>query len=187
MTSEFGATDEATYYTLLLMPPNGDIAQPFGYTSTEIYDFWVANHESTPLLAEHSPAELTQAQVDAAILLGSRRALYTIVFADEANSRYIFNNVTRQIPVDANRFLLAIGVFDKEIAAAAAECRVANSTYAPSPALASSVQPPTRLFPGTIYCVNPTIETGCPTSAQVDVVATSLALDTGNTCNVESL
>ena len=188
MSSVFGATDEATYYTLLLMPPNGNIDQAFGYTETEIYEFWVANHESTPILAAHSPASLTQEEVDAAILLGSQRALYRIVFADEANSRYIINNVTAQLPVPSKKFLVSIGVFDAQIAAELASCRIALSTFAPAPALASSVLPPCdNPFPPSIDCPAVAITTGCPTSAQLDVVATSLALDAGASCNVASL
>lgn len=142
--SSFGTADEATYYTLLLMPPNGNITQPFAYTPTEIYEYWVANHLSIPLLNEHSQVELTQALVDAAIAKGAARALYWITFADGDNSRYMINHLLKQIPVQAMRWLTSIGVFDEQIAAARAQCRVEITPYAPSPAIPSSVQPPTQ-------------------------------------------
>jgi hypothetical protein len=142
--STFGTADEATYYTLLLMPPNGNITQPFAYTPTEIFAFWEANHVSNPTLAAHSNVELTQALVDAAIAHGAARALYWIVFADGDNSRYMINHLLKQIPVQSLRFLRAIGVFDAQIAAARAVCRVEVTPYAPSPAIPSSVQPPTN-------------------------------------------
>lgn len=189
MTTTFGITDEAVYYTLLLMPPNGDSAQAYGYTTVEIFDFWTANHESNTLLAAHSPSSLTLAEVETAILLGSARALYRIVFSGDADSRYDVNEFTRQLPVPSKKFLIRIGIFDKEIAAALATCRIVNSTYAPSPALASSVQPPTRpdLFTLSIQVPANGIVGPCPTDAQVDVVATSLALSGSTSCEVASL
>ncbi len=139
-------TQEAVYYTLLLMPPSGNINETPGYTQVEIFDFWVANHESITLLAEHSKIVLTQALVDSSLALGAARALYKRVTADGDNSRYIINHLTRQLPVGSKRFLVSIGVFDNQIQAELETCRVVSSTYAPSPALASSVQPPKQPF-----------------------------------------
>ncbi len=187
MSVVFGAADEAVYYTLLLMPPSGNINETPGYTATEIFDFWVANHESSAILATHSRIELTQALVDSSIALGARRALYTRVFSDGANSRYVINQLTRQLPVESKRFLVAIGVFDAQIAAELAQCRLISSTYAPSPALASSVQPPCQP-PGTgeLSVVIPEGAIAGCTALLVATTSTTLVATEG-TCSIANL
>lgn len=188
MAVVFGSADEAVYYTLLLMPPSGNINETPGYTATEIFDFWVANHDSTSLLATHSPIELTQALVDSALALGAARALYKRVFADGTNSRYIINQYTRQLPVESKRFLVAIGVFDAQIAAELAQCRVIFSTYQPSPALASSVQPPCQP-PGTgeLSVVLPEDAIAGCTALLVATTSTALVAATEGTCSIANL
>lgn len=185
--STFGGADEATYYTLMLMPPNGNILQDFGYTTEEIFAFWDANHLSNSLLLTHSPVDLTLELVESAILLGSQRALYKLVFAENGVLRYIVNNVTRQLPVESKRFLVSIGVFDKEIAAALAICRIVTSTYLQAPALASSVQPPCeRPFLGKLSIVVPEGGTvDCPQA--LAAAATSISLVATDTCTIESV
>ena len=163
--SIFGPVDEAVYYTLLILTQNGngDNLQAYGWTTTEIFQFWEANVATNRVLIEHSPVTLTQDLVNSAVSLGSKRALYRIVFAGDGDSRYVTNQLTRQLPVQSRDFLISIGVFDREIAAALAECKVVTIPYAPSPALASSVQPPKQPDNATL-AVNlpPFAISGCP-------------------------
>lgn len=187
MSSIFGDADEAVYYTLLLMPPSGNINETPGYTTVEIYEFWVANVGSSAILAVHSPVVLTQSLVDAAIALGAARALYKIVFADGTSSRYIRNPTTRQFPVPTKKWLVSIGVFDNEIAAELARCRVLLSVFTQAPALASSVQPPCRPEDVTLAIELPNgASLGCSTSAAV-ALALGGAGGVAGSCEFQSL
>lgn len=143
MTTVLGSAVEATYYSLLLMPPNGNISQAFAYTPAEIFAFWEEQHVSNPTLSAHSHIELTQDLVDTALTFGAARALFVIVFADGLDSRYMINHLLKQIPVQMMRFLVAIGVFDEQIAAIRNTCRIETMPYTTAPAIPSSVQPPT--------------------------------------------
>lgn len=188
-TSIFGAADEAVYYTLLLMPPSGNASEPFGYTTTQIFDFWVANHLSLTVLNDHSTIELTQALVDSAVALGAARALYRRVTAEVGSTaRYIINQITRQLPVESKRFLVAIGVFDAQIQAELAQCKVTTIPFAPSPALASSVQPPVQPFAGELSVVIPEgAIAGCAALAAAVPTTSTTLVATEGTCSIANL
>jgi hypothetical protein len=193
MSVTFGTADEAVYYTLLLMPPNGNISEAFAYTTAEIFAFWEANHETSPDLAAHTHVILTQALVDAAISRGSARALYRIVFADETNSRYMINHLLKQLPVESLRFLRLIGVFDQQIAAAQATCNsISVPVIVPAPAIPSSVQPPkqpmnftldVQLAPVTVAVAGGCVPTGVETTAN-SLAALGLSSALTSTCDV---
>ena len=178
-SSPFGAADEAVYYTLLLMPFSGNetLFKANGYTTTEIFEYWLANVETNSLLAEHSTVTLTQELVDSVVAFGAARALYKIVFAGDVDSRYVINPHTAQLPVPSREFLISIGVFDKEIAAQLATCRIVQSpSVFPAPALARGVLPPKEPRNFTLAVVLPQFATlGCPI-ATADVVAQALCL-----------
>lgn len=189
-TTTFGPIDEAVYYTLLLMPPNGDNQQPFGYDAQDILNFWLSHVGSDTILTQHSVGvHLTLLETQNSLTFGSARAIFRVVGfnADGVTQRFVVNQILRQIPVPSMRFLVSIGVFDKEIAAQRATCRVVSSTYEPAPALPSSVLPPKQPFNGTLEVVVPAsgIVGACPTAVQVDVVQTSLALNANGTCEAE--
>lgn len=166
---------EAVYYTLLLMPPNGNIEQAFGYTPAEILAFWEENHLTSEALAAHSSiSSLTLEEVELCMTTGARLAIYWVVFADDLNSRYIINQLLKQIPPLALRWLGSIGALDSLIAQQRA-CRIITMPSMPSPALPSSVQPPTAPQNVSLNVVVPTgaIVGGCPAT----VLANTNALD----------
>jgi hypothetical protein len=185
MSYVFGPVDEAVYYTLTLMPMSGNesLFNANGYTTTEIFEFWLANVDTNSLLAEHSAGvTLTQTIVNNAVDFGAKRALYKIVFGDGANSRNVINPVFAQLPVPSRQFLAKIGIFDKDNAARLATCRIVNSVYAPAPALSSGVLPPCMPRNVTLSIVLPQNATlGCPI-ATADVVTQALALE-GTACD----
>lgn len=183
----YGKVQEAVYYTLLILTQNGngDSIQAFGHTTTDIFLYWEAHVGTNALLATHSVGvTLTQDLVNSAILVGSQRALYKIVFAGDGNSRYVTNQRTAQLPVPSRNFLIAIGIFDKEIAAQLAECKVTTIPFAPTPSLASSVQPPKRPENFTLAVTLPPFAiSGCP---GFNVSAAALRLN-ANGCEAEAL
>jgi hypothetical protein len=182
---------EAVYYSLLLMPPNGNIEQAFGYTPAEVLAFWEANHLTSEALAAHSSIDtLTLETVELCMTTGARFAIYWVVFADGEASRYIINQLLKQIPTQALRWLASIGALDSLIAQQNA-CKIGVTPFLPSPAIPSSVQPPTQPENFSLNVVLPigAIAGGCPagvvatSTLSLGVIRLDSELTTGGTCN----